>query len=132
MLVTKIIETEMKEVRANGRDVLYYFGWNYDWQDEYVTIGHVGEHYYEAFIKCEYGTLDSNRIAHITTRDILYYLSKTGLMYEVTCESNIATEIKIMIPTKDGMWKGYDEYQDEIMTFEALGYNESEEEEEEN
>ena len=99
--------------------MLYYLGWNYGWGDGYVKVGHISKNYYEAIVMCEYGTLDSIMLAHITTRDVLDYLKETGLTYTATLEDDIVTEIKIIVPIEDGLWEGYESYGEELMRLEA-------------
>ena len=118
MSVTRVVKREMKEERMNGRDVLYYLGWNYGWGDGYVKVGHISKNYYEAIVMCEYGTLDSIMLAHITTRDVLDYLKETGLTYTATLKDEIVTVIKIIVPIEDGIWEGYESYGEELMRLE--------------
>lgn len=53
MLSTKVIESEMRAERMNGRDVLYYLGWNYGWRDGHVKVGHIGKNHQEELMKLE-------------------------------------------------------------------------------
>lgn len=118
MLFNKNIEGGMKAERMNGRDVLYYFGWNYGWKDGYVKVNYISNFCYRATITCEYGTLDSILLASITARDILNYLKETGLVYTVELENNYIVSINLTIPVEDGIWEGYDNYQEELMKIE--------------
>lgn len=113
----------MKAERMNGRDVLYYLGWNYGWREEHVKIGHIGEKFYEVLLMCEYDTLDSINLAKITTREVLDYLKESGLIYAATVEDDIVIAIQIIVPVEDGMWEGYDNYEEELMRLEAEEVN---------
>lgn len=118
MSVIKIITNETKAEKMNGRDVLYYLGWNYGWKDGHVKMGHIGKNRYEVTVICEYDTLDSINLAQATTRDVLDYLKETGLNYAATIEDGIIIAIQLIIPVEDGMWEGYESYEEELIKLE--------------
>ena len=96
--------------RRNGKDVLGYFCWNYNWQDISIITK---DTYYEATIKCEHDTIDALRMAYYTATEVLEYLAQSGLVSTVKIEGSAIIEITLNIPKEDGLWEGYEAWLEE-------------------